>query len=586
MVKQLFFILFASTLFFSYAHAQFVPPGYILTFSDEFNAPILNLNSWNTVYPFGDPNATTLAAANGSRTFAGQMEAEIIMDPLYKGSCPYALGVNPYSFQGDTALIITADTTSAALKSCLFGMPYTSGAINTYQKFTQQYGFFVMRAKLPTGRGLWPAFWTLAEDLNWPPEIDIEEVLGNTSDTVYQTIHLPADTLQYPSFAYDSGINTSIGFHEFAVEWTPTETKWYFDGKLTETVPYGIRKPMYLLVSLAVGNTGSWPGLPDAGTKFPAQMVIDYVRAYAKSNTPDAITCKATDTPVIDGIAESSWNSIASMPLINVTDGLINAVAAENFSANYKATWDSTALYLFVNVADDTLLNASASTPWNGDAVEVFIDGYNTKSGTYDISDRQYLFRWNDNNVYQASNAVLLSNNPTGVSFKQVTNGTSYQMEIKISWSALELVGYKGKLFGLDVHVDGHSSGSNGNRFAKLSWIAKTDQSSSNTALFGTMQLGTDCNTITTSVTDIMDQGQATIYPNPSSTGFTLSVRVGTILDNTVINLYDLTGKKIKTVSINSYETIISRDKLANGIYFYNLTNKDGRIAQGKVILQ
>jgi beta-glucanase (GH16 family) len=131
-----------------------------------------------------------------------------------------------------------------------------------------------MRAELPQGKGLWPAFWMLPKDGGWPPEIDIVESIGDPGH-VYMTAH--------SKFGKAHGIEANITpnvFHTFAVSWDRHELIWYIDG--TETgrmrTPDDMHKPMYLLANLAVG--GRWPGAPDATTRFPAKLMIDYIRAY------------------------------------------------------------------------------------------------------------------------------------------------------------------------------------------------------------------------------------------------------------------------------------------------------------------
>ncbi len=173
--------------------------------------------------------------------------------------------------------------------------PYTSARIKTKGKFSQAYGRFEARIKVPYGQGIWPAFWMLGDDVDsagWPKcgEIDIMENIGREPLTVHGTIHGPgysgaegigaAATLPYDArFADD--------FHVFAVEWEPQAIRWYVDQKLYYTVtpkslPAGTRwvydHPYFLLLNLAVG--GNWPGNPDSTTVFPQELTVDYVRAY------------------------------------------------------------------------------------------------------------------------------------------------------------------------------------------------------------------------------------------------------------------------------------------------------------------
>ena len=152
--------------------------------------------------------------------------------------------------------------------------PYVSGLISTQPSFSQTYGYFEMRAELPRGKGLWPAFWMLPKDDSWPPEIDVVESIGDPSQ-VYMTAHSKHGT----SFGAEARIAPNV-FHTFAVSWDKRDLIWYIDGGEAgrAPTPEDLHKPMYLVVNLAVG--GNSPGALDAVTHFPAKLMIDYIRAY------------------------------------------------------------------------------------------------------------------------------------------------------------------------------------------------------------------------------------------------------------------------------------------------------------------
>ncbi|WP_407819827.1 family 16 glycosylhydrolase, partial [Staphylococcus aureus] len=69
------------------------------------------------------------------------------------------------------------------------GYDYTSGMLNTYSSFSQTYGYFEIRADMPTDRGAWPAFWLLPEDGSWPPELDVIEMRGQNPNTLIMSTH-------------------------------------------------------------------------------------------------------------------------------------------------------------------------------------------------------------------------------------------------------------------------------------------------------------------------------------------------------------------------------------------------------------
>lgn len=175
---------------------------------------------------------------------------------------------------------------------------YTSARLRTLNKGDWKYGRFEARIKLPTGQGLWPAFWMLPTDWvygGWAAsgEIDIVELLGQQPNKIYGTIHFggewPANGYSGGSYVAPSGDYTS-GFHEFAMEWEPYVMRWYVDGVHYHTesnwystaaaYPAPFNQRFHLLLNVAVG--GNWPGSPDASTVFPQRMEVDYVRVYKK----------------------------------------------------------------------------------------------------------------------------------------------------------------------------------------------------------------------------------------------------------------------------------------------------------------
>lgn len=185
------------------------------------------------------------------------------------------------------------------MENCQYGpCDVTSGRITTLGKFEQEYGKFEARIKVPAGQGLWPAFWSMGNDIDstgWPGngEIDIMEIVGNEPSTLYGTIH-------GEGYSAEKGITGSVerpgggvfadSFHVFSMEWSPDQIIWKLDGKqyfqvTKDSIPSGSRwafdHPFYLLLNLAVG--GVWPGSPDETTKFPATLLVDYVRVYTKA---------------------------------------------------------------------------------------------------------------------------------------------------------------------------------------------------------------------------------------------------------------------------------------------------------------
>lgn len=172
---------------------------------------------------------------------------------------------------------------------------FTSARLKTLGKFAQAYGRFEARIKIPRGQGIWPAFWMLGDDINkvpWPNcgEIDIMENIGREPARVYGTIHGPGYSGKKSfgsSFSLTPAQPFADDFHLYAVEWEPKAIRFYVDDRLYETrtqrdLPSGTKwvydHPFFILLNVAVG--GLWPGVPDASSAFPQEMLVDYVRVY------------------------------------------------------------------------------------------------------------------------------------------------------------------------------------------------------------------------------------------------------------------------------------------------------------------
>jgi beta-glucanase (GH16 family) len=177
---------------------------------------------------------------------------------------------------------------------------YTSARLLTKHKFSQTYGRFEARIKIPFGQGIWPAYWMLGDNIDtvrWPNcgEIDIMENIGREPSVVHGTFHGPGYSGGKgigAAYTLTGGRKFSDDFHTFAVEWEPNVIRFYVDGNLYQTrtpadLPAGTSwvfdHPFFIILNVAVG--GGWPGNPDATTVFPQQMRVDYVRVYKRSVT-------------------------------------------------------------------------------------------------------------------------------------------------------------------------------------------------------------------------------------------------------------------------------------------------------------
>jgi beta-glucanase (GH16 family) len=177
------------------------------------------------------------------------------------------------------------------------GIPrnYTSARMQTKGLFSQTYGRFEARIKIPKGQGMWPAFWMLGSDIDtnpWPAcgEIDIMENIGKEPTMNHGSLHGPGYAPGSVTATYTLPTGAlSDDFHIYAMEWEAQQVRFYVDSNLYATFtpaslpsgsPWEFQKPEFVLLNLAVG--GDWPGSPDGTTQFPQQMLVDYVRVYQK----------------------------------------------------------------------------------------------------------------------------------------------------------------------------------------------------------------------------------------------------------------------------------------------------------------
>lgn len=238
-------------------------PGYTLLWSDEFSGASLDAANWNQ------------EIGNGSGGW-GNNELEYYTN-------------NPKNtFVSNGNLIIEAR------KETIGGFNYSSGRMTTQNKKTFTFGRIDIRAKLPVGKGIWPALWMLGSNISsvgWPAcgEIDIMELIGNYPGRVYGTMHWKpvsgTNTSKGGEYNLASG-NFSQQFHVFSIIWSQDTIKWLVDDQhfLTTTkadvgaAAYPFNAPQFFIFNVAVG--GNWPGSPDGTTVFPQRMFVDYVRVF------------------------------------------------------------------------------------------------------------------------------------------------------------------------------------------------------------------------------------------------------------------------------------------------------------------
>jgi beta-glucanase (GH16 family) len=184
------------------------------------------------------------------------------------------------------------------------GSEYTSARIKTQSKKTWKYGKIEARIKLPTGQGLWPAFWMLGQNIgtvSWPAcgEIDIMEHV-NSDHKIHGTVHWDANGHAY--YGGDTILADVTQFHVYTVEWDSASIKWFVDGSKywSANILNGINntnefhEQFFILLNMAIG--GNFPGSPTANSVIADTVMVDYVRVYQKGNYPANIEEGTTNT--------------------------------------------------------------------------------------------------------------------------------------------------------------------------------------------------------------------------------------------------------------------------------------------------
>jgi beta-glucosidase len=405
--------------------------GWKLIWSDEFNGTAgspPNPKNWN--YDLGN---------NGGW---GNGEAET-----------YTNSPNNVFQDGKGNLVIRAirdssgNYTSARLQT---GAP---GASTQTADLSWKYGRVEARIQLPYGQGVWPAFWTLGENIgtvSWPQcgEVDIMENFG----TFNNNVSINNGTAHGPGYSGGNGLTEAFtlpmgekvadDFHIYTIEWSENSIDWFVDGasyhhitpaSLPSGTQWVFNNPFFILLNLAIGGPNTFLGTPDPNAPFPAQeMLVDYVRVYQ----PDVIT---TSTPVITPGAIVN----AASYLGAVSPGSLASVYGNNFTdtnqsfhppanPNFPTTFSN--VTVSVNGVNAALVYVSATqinfqVPWEtkpGPAVNIKVTRNNVDSNVEPIS------------IAAAASPSMFLNDPandiawiTGAGCSNecaVTAGTQYQL--------------------------------------------------------------------------------------------------------------------------------------------------------------
>ena len=305
-------------------------PGCVLVWADEFDGTEVDLTKWT--FQLGDGSEVGLPGGWGNNELQ--------------------------YYQAENATVAGGFLTITAREESVGGLDYTSARMRSLGKGDWTFGRMEMRARMPIGQGIWPAFWMLASDTSiygpWAAsgEIDIVEYIGSDPDRIFGTIHygasFPGNVFSSTDYFLPSG-TFNDDFHVFAVEWELGEIRWYVDGMLFATrndwfstggpYPAPFDVDFHLLLNLAVG--GNLPGPPDATTVFPQEYVIDYVRVYQVPNDPPVveITSPTASDVLVPGddltitVSATDDGSVQSVQFLQD-----NALLGEDDTAPYELT--------------------------------------------------------------------------------------------------------------------------------------------------------------------------------------------------------------------------------------------------------
>ena len=234
------------------------PPKGAVIFIDNFKNTSLDLKHWN--YDLGD-------------------------------GCPELCGWGNKEYQHYTKENVFLRNEKLVIKATKEKDRYFSGRITTKDKIEFQYGTVEVKAKLPRGKGVWPAIWMLGHDIDenyWPGcgEIDIMEYVGKTPGEIHNTLHTKDSYGISKNTKITTLKNIEDGFHVYKMNWDKNQIQFSIDNEIVYTFApkeksdaiWPFDKPFYLILNLAVG--GNFGGLEVDDTIFPQEFIIDYIKVY------------------------------------------------------------------------------------------------------------------------------------------------------------------------------------------------------------------------------------------------------------------------------------------------------------------
>jgi beta-glucanase (GH16 family) len=258
---------------------------------------------------------------------------------------------------------------------------YTSARLVTRTRGDWLYGRIEVSAKLPKGRGLWPAIWMLPTDCaygSWPNsgEADIMENVGYEPNTIHCTVHTQA--YNHLLGTQKSG-STDIAdpfetYHLYAIEWfedhmdffVDNDTVFTFQNELTGSKTWPFDKKLHLILNIAVG--GDWGGVQGVDDAiFPQRMAVDYVRVYSLPNGPGpySLSVKAIGNGSIKITPEQT--SYDSGTVVTIISEPGDGYAFSGFTGNLLSTSDTTIITMIRNISATAVFVPIGEMVKNGD---------------------------------------------------------------------------------------------------------------------------------------------------------------------------------------------------------------------------
>lgn len=260
-------------------------PGWRLVFQDEFDRPQLNDMYWFPAYRSG--RKEYFKRIGKTSRWTDHNAHYVIEDGILKLRIGATLPYRADKSDQCVSCIQTSDHRFGA----------TTNEFQILDKFAQKYGWFEIRCRCPRGEGLLSAFWLHQHDptkQEYTPdghrkaiddgvlEIDIFELQGRNIHDATSKVDLNVHFTKEAHYRPELGIDASMGFHVWAMEWQEGRIDWYLDGKVIKTYS-GPTPQEKMFILMALFQYSGWIGKIDPDMAYPRDFEVDYVRAYARA---------------------------------------------------------------------------------------------------------------------------------------------------------------------------------------------------------------------------------------------------------------------------------------------------------------